>query len=114
MARKKMGFWILVVFFGFLALLGVLRALVDGPQIAAHDASMGTTMGSMMQKQYGSHLTVAELLKAPEDPEAVAAMAQSHTPPQVITFISDLTTAGIYVLLPLILGGVAMLLVLWR
>ncbi|MFZ5640095.1 MAG: hypothetical protein ACOY4Q_05350 [Bacillota bacterium] len=114
MGRKKKGFWLLLVFFGLLALPGILQALVDGSNIAAHDASMGTTMGSMMQKEYGSHLTVAQLLKAPEDPAAVAAMAQSHTPAQVITFISDLTTAGLYVLLPLILGGVAMLLVLWR
>lgn len=114
MARKKKGFWLLLVFFGLLALLGILQAVADGPKMAAHDASMGTTMGSMMQKEYGSHLTVAQLLKAPEDQAAVAAMAQSHTPPQVITFISDLTTAGLYVLLPLILGGVAVLLVLWR
>jgi len=113
-AHKKQGFWILVVFFGLLALLGVLKAQVDGPQMAAHDAKMGTTMGSMMKQEYGSHLTVAQLLKAPENSAAVAAMAQQHTPPQVITFISDLTTAGIYVLLPFILGGVAMLLVLWR
>lgn len=114
MARKKKSFWILVVFFGFFALAGVLQAVVAGPNTAAHDASMGTTMGGMMQKEYGSHLTVAQLLKAPEDPDAVAAMAQNHTPPQTIVLISDLTTAGIYVLLPLILGGVAMLLVLWR
>jgi hypothetical protein len=112
--RKKKGFWILLVFFGLLALLGILQAVVDGPNLAAHDASMGATMGSMMQKEYGSHLTVAELLKAPEDQAAVAAMAQSHNPPQLIAFISDLTTAGLYVLLPLLLGGVAVLLVLWR
>ncbi|MDA8235393.1 MAG: hypothetical protein M0Z31_11425 [Clostridia bacterium] len=114
MARKKQGFWILVVFFGILAVLGVFKAQVDGPQMAAHDVSMGTTMGSMMKQEYGSHLTVAELLKAPENAAAVAAMAQNHTPPPVITFISELTTAGIYVLLPFIFGGVAVLLVLWR
>lgn len=114
MGRKKMSFWVLVVFFGLLALLGVWKAQVDGTQTAQHDLSMGTTMGSMMAQEYGSHLTVAQLLKAPENPGAVAAAAQNHTPPQVITFISDLTTAGIYVLLPFILGGVAMLLVLWR
>ncbi len=113
MGRKKTGFWILVIFFGLLALLGVGRALIDGTQISTHDATMGSTMGSMMKQEYGSHLTVAELLKAPEDPAAVAAMAKSHTPPQEITLVSDLTTAGIYALLPLVLGGVAMLLVLW-
>lgn len=113
MADKKKGFWILVVLFGLLALMGVLRAVVEGSHMTAHDASMGTTMGSMMVREHGSHLTVAQLLKASEGQGAMAAMAQHHNPPQVITVISDLSTASIYVLLPFVLGGVAMLLVLW-
>ncbi len=113
MGPNKKGFWVLVVIFGLLALLGIGKAYLEGPNTAKHDVSMGSTMGQMMAKEYQNKLTIDSLLAQPENPEQVAAMAKLHTPAPLIKILSDLSTASIYMMLPVLMGGVATLLVLW-
>lgn len=113
MGPNKKGFWVLVVIFGLLALLGIVKAYLEGPKVAEHDVSMGSTMGQMMAKEYQDKLTINSLLAAPENPEQVAAMAKLHTPTPIIQMISDFSTASIYMMLPVLMGGLTTLLVLW-
>lgn len=111
MGPNKKGFWVLVVVFGLLTLLGLVKAYLEGPNSAKHDVAMGSTMGQMMLKNH--KVTIDSLLSPPENPEQVAAMAQSHTPAPLIKILSDFSTASIYMMLPVLMGGVATLLVLW-
>ncbi|HEX3032289.1 MAG TPA: hypothetical protein VHS59_08615 [Bacillota bacterium] len=113
MAQNKKGFWVLVVIFGLIALLGMFKAYIEGPNIAEHDATMGSTMGRMMAKEYEKQITIDSLLAPSENAAQVAAAAQLHNPAPIIKVISDFSTSSIYIMLPVLLGGVATLTVLW-
>lgn len=114
MAKKpnklKRNFWLLTIFFSFLTIV-CLMSLWSNPQTGAHNSNMmGTTMGNMARTETGP-FTLSDLFKPGEFVKSD--MSSHHQGQNLIAQMHFGTTAIIVCLLPIILGGLAFLLIIW-
>ncbi len=110
--KKKMNFWRLsFIFIGFIVI--TLTILWSSPQ--EPDAQMMSgSMGNMMKEMHTDNITIYDLLGTESQKEQMGDM-QSHHQEQSATIVSMsfLSTAIIFLLLPLIIGGAIILAIVW-
>lgn len=116
--KKKVNFWRLAVIFGCLT-IAVLFLLWSQPQPRMPMGQMmKVNMGSMMIQMHGSNPPVIDLLKSSgtQDPiqSSMREMASHHQNQTSVIFkLNFLTTAVIFLLLPLLTGGAVILTIIW-
>lgn len=113
--KKKLNFWRLTfVFTGFTIL--TLFFLWNSP--SEPKAQMMTdSMGSMMKQMHVSNANIYNFLAKgePADMTGMKEMMSHHqNQSQVIVGLNFLTTAIIFLFLPLIIGGSIVLAIVWR
>lgn len=113
MNDKHRSFWILLLVFGLLTIGGLM--INQSNQSGAMGEMMSMSMGGMMKQMHASNLTVAELLQSSYESHGMSMedSAGHHEIPPLLQSLGFLSTMTIFILLPLILGGAALLLVLW-
>lgn len=113
MKDRYRSFWILLILFGLLTIAGLM--INQSAQSGSMGDMMSMSMGGMMKQMHASNLTVAELLQSAYESHGMSMgdMAGHHEIPPLLQSIGFLSTVTIFILLPLILGGTALLLVLW-
>ncbi len=111
--RKKLNFWRLS--FGFLGFtLITLMFLWLGPEEPKSQMMTGS-MGKMMTEMHTQNLTVYDFFanSVPEDHTAGEAQNHHESASNAQRTVNFLTTAAVFLLLPLILGGAIVLAIVW-
>jgi hypothetical protein len=111
--RKKLNFWRLALgFLGFTLI--ILFLLWSGPQSPKTQMMIGS-MGKMMTEMHAQNLTVYDFFinSAPEGYEAAGAESHHEDASNAQRTVNFLTTAAVFLLLPLILGGAIVLAIVW-
>lgn len=110
--KKKINFWRLsFIFIGLIVItLTVLWSSVKEPSAQM----MSGSMGDMMKEMHTSNITIYDLFGEESQKESMGDM-QSHHQDQssAIVSMSYLSTAVIFMLLPLIIGGAIILAIVW-
>lgn len=119
MPHKKLNFWRLaIVFAGLTAVtLILLWSLPQQPK----SEMMSNSMGNMMKEMQEKNLTIYDLFDAAEeqtqgnqDEQVQADDTQSHhAPTSIMVTFNFLSTAIIFLFLPLIIGGAIVLAIAW-
>lgn len=117
MLNKKLNFWRLaIIFAGITAItLMLLWSFPQEPQAQMMDTSMGNMMKGMQDK----NLTIYDLFDAPEAQSEQSQAGHGgdtlshHQNQSVMVSLNFLSTAIIFLLLPLIIGGAIMLAIAW-
>jgi hypothetical protein len=111
--RKKLNFWRLALgFMGFTMI--TLMFLWLGPQSPKAQMMTGS-MGKMMTEIHAQNLTVYDFFadSIPEDHSAGEAENHHENASSAQRTVNFLTTATVFLLLPLILGGAIVLAIVW-
>lgn len=106
----KKYFWVMVIFFGFMTITGLLLLWASPPSLTGHTTMMGSTMGDAARKEVVP-VKLSDLFKAGEFIKSD--MSGHHQGESLTAKIHFATTATVAAVLPLIVGGLALLLVLW-
>lgn len=106
----KKYFWLMTVFFGVLTITGLLLLWASPPNLSHHTIMMGSSMGDAARKEV-MPVKFSDLFKAGEFIKSD--MSAHHQGGSLTAKIHFATTVTIAALLPLIVGGLAMLLVFW-
>ena len=114
--KKKLNFWRLAFLFGGLAVI-TLFLLWSSPQ-ESKAQMMDGSMGSMMKQMHVSNVTIYDLLgKGGQQGQMEEQMSEMHSHHQdqapIIYKLNYLSTAAIFLLLPLIIGGSIILAIVW-
>lgn len=110
MRDKKRSIWILIIFFGLLILAGL--ALNSGNS-TGDMAMMGLSMGGMMKVHHTGQINPADLLKPIKEDHGMGDTTGHHLLAPILESIAFLTTITVFLFIPLLLGGAALLIVLW-
>lgn len=109
-SNPKRNFLLLTAFFGLLTLTGLLLLWSNPPEPTGHTTKMGTTMGAMAKNEMGP-IALQDLFKPGEFIKSD--MSSHHQGNNLIAKTHFATTTAITISLPLIAGGLAVLLLLW-
>lgn len=109
-SNPKKNFLLLTIFFGLLTLTGLVLLWSNPAQPTEHSTMMGTTMGIMAKSQMGP-IALSDLFKPGEFIKSD--MSSHHKGNNLIAKTHFATTAAITVSLPIIAGGLALLVILW-
>lgn len=109
MNGKKRSFWILSAFFGLMIIAGLV---INFSTIGESMSMMGTSMGGMM-KMHAANVKPADLLTGETEDHGMGDMSGHHELPPIMQSLSFFTTLTIFMMIPLLLGGVMLLVVLW-
>lgn len=114
--KKKLNFWRLFIGFGGLVLIA-LMFLRTGPQEPTAQMMTGS-MASMMANMHGSNITLNDFFATVDSADQSSGEADTHAShhegaPSIMKTTNYLTTAIIFLLLPLILGGSILLAIAW-
>ena len=114
--KRKLNFWRLTFLFGGLAVI-TLFLLWSSPQ-ESKAQMMDGSMGSMMKQMHVSNVTIYDLLgKGGQQGQMEEQMSEMHSHHQgqapIIYKLNYLSTAAIFLLLPLIIGGSIILAIVW-
>lgn len=115
--KKKYHFWQLALIFGAITVLALAASY--GFARGRKATMMGQSMGNMMQGMHLRDITIGDLVRRQEmdetawstQPQGMESHHQSTG--SMLESMHQLTTSVIIVLLPLILGGVIFLAILW-
>lgn len=115
----KLNFWRLAFLFGGLTII-TLFLLWSSPQ-QPKAGMMNDSMGNMMKQMHVSNITIYDLLKKGETQNPMQSqmsqmsqMSSHHQNQASIIFkLNFLSTAAIFFLLPLIIGGAVILTIVW-
>jgi ribonuclease D len=114
--KKKLNFWRLAFIFAGLVVI-ILVLLWNSPQ-ESKAQMMDSSMGNIMKQMHVSNISIYDLLKK-EDIQnqmqsEMSEMSSHHSNQASIIFkLNFLSTAMIYFLLPLIIGGSIILAIVW-
>lgn len=109
---KKRNFWRLAFLFTSFAVL-VLVMLWSSPR-STQAPMMDQNMGSMMKQMHVARTTIYELLQRGDHATQMDEMHSHHqSQAKVIFQLNYLSTALIFLLLPLIIGGSIILAIVW-
>ena len=110
--KKKINFWRLCfIFIGLIIItLTILWSSVKEPS-----AQMMTgSMGNMMKEMHTNNITIYDLFGEDSQKESMGDMQSHHQSQSAgIVSMSYLSTAVIFMLLPLIIGGAIILAIVW-
>jgi hypothetical protein len=114
--KKKLHFWRLAFIFGGFAIITLLL-LWNSPQEPKAQMMTGS-MGNTMAQMHVSNITIYDLLKSEKMQEQTQSQTDnmsSHHANQatIVVQLNFLTTALIFLLLPLIIGGSIILAIVW-
>jgi hypothetical protein len=114
--KKKLNFWRLSLGFGGLVLIA-LMFLWSGPQEPKAQMMTGS-MGNMMADMHGKNITIYDFFVDVAPEEHSSGQADNHEShhedaPSAMRTANFLTTAIIFLLLPVILGGSIALAIVW-
>lgn len=114
--KKKLNFWRLA--FIFLGLIITVLFLLWGSPQEPKSQMMDGSMGNMMKQMHVSNITIYDLLTNKETQNQMQTQSSgmdSHHQSQgeAIIKLHFLTTAIIFILLPLIIGGSIILAIVW-
>lgn len=114
--KKKLHFWRLAFIFGGFAIITLLL-LWSSPQ-EPKAQMMTNSMGNTMSQMHVSNITIYDLLRnenMQEQSQGQTDSSSSHHEGQAaaIVKLNFLTTAVIFLLLPLIIGGSIILAIVW-
>ncbi|AVX21448.1 MULTISPECIES: hypothetical protein [Carboxydocella] len=107
---KKSSFWILVILFGFLTLAGLFA---NRQNLSEQMTGMGLSMGGMMKVHHAGQITPAILLRQGAEDHGMGNLSGHHLLTSLLEGMAFLTTVAIFLLVPILAGGVVLLLVLW-
>lgn len=111
--KKKLNFWRLSLgFMGFTLI--ALMFLWSGPQ-APKAQMMPDSMGKMMLSMHGKDVTIYDFFVDTAKEEHQTGEAENHheDAPTMMRAVNFWTTAIVFLLLPLILGGAIVLAIVW-
>lgn len=108
--NAKNYFWLMLFFFGFMTVTGLLLLWADPPPMSGHTTMMGSTMGDAARKEVVP-VKLSDLFKAGEFVKSNT--SGHHQGGSLTAKIHFATTVTIAAVLPVIVGGLALLLVLW-
>jgi hypothetical protein len=114
--KKKLNFWRLAFLFAGLTII-TLFLLWNSPQ-QPKVQMMDSSMGNMMKQMHVSNITIYDLLKNDDMQNQMQSqmseMSSHHQNQASIIFkLNFLSTAIIFFLLPLIIGGSIILTIVW-
>ncbi len=111
--KKKLNFWRLSLGFMGLTLI-TLMFLWSGPQ-APKAQMMTDSMGKMMTEMHTNNLTIYDFFVNSIPSEHQTGEAENHheDAPAMMRAVNFWTTAIVFLLLPLILGGAIVLAIVW-
>lgn len=111
--KKKLNFWRLSLGFAGLVLIS-LMFLWSGPQ-APKAQMMTDSMGKIMLNMHGKDITIYDFFvdTAPEEHQSGEADNHHEDASSAKRTVNFLTTAIVFLLLPLILGGSIVLAIAW-
>jgi len=114
--KKKLNFWRLAFVFGGLTIIILLLLWSSPGQPKAQ--MMTSSMGNTMKQMHVSNITIYDLLKKDEmqdQTQSQTSETSSHHQNQasIMFKLNFLTTALIFLLLPLIIGGSIILAIVW-
>ena len=114
--KRKLNFWRLAFLFAGLAII-TLFLLWNSPQ-EKQAQMMDGSMGNMMKQMHVSNITIYDLLgKGGQQGQMAEQMSEMHSHHQgqapMIYKLNYLSTAAIFLLLPLIIGGSIILAIVW-
>lgn len=111
--KKKLNFWRLAVGFAGLTLI-ILMLLWTGPQ-EPKAQMMDSSMGKMMVEMNAGNFTIYDFFMdvAPTEHEAEEGQSHHEDASPTLRSINFWTTATVFLLLPLILGGAIALAIVW-
>jgi hypothetical protein len=108
--KKKLNFWRLA--FLYTGMIATILLLLWNSPNKSNSAMMDGSMGSMMKGMHTQNITIYDLLSNPEAKQKMEEMASHHENSPVYN-MGVLTTASVFLLLPIIIGGSIMLAILW-
>ena len=114
--KKKLHFWRLAFIFGGFAIV-ILLLLWSSPQ-EPKAQMMTSSMGNTMAQMHVSNITIYDLLKnenMQEQSQSQTDSMSNHHENQspIVVQLNFLTTALIFLLLPLIIGGSIIMAIVW-
>ncbi len=114
--KKKLHFWRLAFIFGGFTII-ILLLLWSSPK-EPKAQMMTSSMGNTMAQMHVSNITIYDLLKneqMQEQSQGQTDNMSSHHDSQapIVVTLNFLTTALIFLLLPLIIGGSIILAIVW-
>lgn len=110
--KKKINFWRLAFIFTGIVVL-TLVILWNSPQ-ENKAQMMDKSMGNMMKQMHVDNITIYGLLKGPENQNQMNDMQSHHQNQSLgVVKLNFLSTALIFLLLPLIIGGAVTLAIVW-
>lgn len=114
--KKKLNFWRLAFLFAGLVIT-ILFLLWSSPQ-ENQAQMMNGSMGNMMKQMHVSNITISGLLgKGGQEAQVGEIMSEMHSHHQgqtpIIYRLNYLSTAVVFLLLPLIVGGSIVLAIVW-
>lgn len=114
--KKKLNFWRLAfIFTGFIVI--ILMILWSSPR-EPNAQMMNVSMGNMMKQMHASNMNIYELLSKANQENQMGDMTEMikhhQNQAKIIYNLNFITTAIIFLLLPLIIGGSIVLAIVWK